>query len=179
MLGILTLLLALTPPTAPTLTESEEATLAARKPVVRTTQDSVLAVIDVAAPPSEVIAAVLDVEARKDEVGSIEKVTLYQDTAEKKAVRYDLSLMGFDAAMNLIYEIDSANHYVRYYTDDTQDNDISGSAGSYHAVPLKMGASRLYYRVDVPDSGPAFIKKALLENNLPEQIQGIRARAEQ
>jgi len=178
---LLSFFLALTPPAAPELTPSEVTTLSERKPIVRTSSDglTVLAAIDVVASPSEVIAAVLDVQARKDEVGSIEEVTIYAKAPTQIKVRYDISLMGFDAVMNLIYDIDSAAHFVKYRTDTTLENDIQGSSGSYHAAALPSGATRLYYRVNVPDDGAAWLKKALLEKNLPEQIQGIQKRAEQ
>ncbi|MFT5587588.1 MAG: hypothetical protein ACI9VR_005201 [Cognaticolwellia sp.] len=178
---LLSLFLALTPPSAPDLTSAESATLSERKPIVRTSSDglTVLAVIDVVASPAKVMAAVLDVQARRDEVGSIEEVTIYAQTPTQMKVRYDISLMGFDAVMNLIYDIDAANHFVKYSTDTSLENDIEGSSGSYHAVTLPNGATRLYYRVNVPDEGAAWLKKALLEKNLPEQIQGIQRRAEQ
>ena len=177
---LFSLLLALSPPAAPELSAAETTALAERKPIVRTSADgqTVLAAIDMVASPTDVIAAVLDVGARKDEVGSIEQVTIYAQTPSQMKVKYDISLMGFDAAMNLIYDIDSTENFVKYSTDTSVENDIEGSSGSYHAVSLPNGATRLYYRVNVPDEGAAWLKKALLEKNLPEQIQGIRARAE-
>lgn len=180
MFALLSLMLALTPPAAPDLNAAEKATLSERKPIVRTSADgrTVLAAVDIVASPADVIQAVLDVEARRDEVGSIEQVTIYAQTPSQMKVKYDISLMGFDAVMNLIYDIDTAQNFVQYSTDTTVENDIEGSSGSYHAVALPNGATRLYYRVNVPDEGAAWLKKALLEKNLPEQIQGIQKRAE-
>lgn len=179
---LLLLSLAFAAPKPPTVSATEETQLTSREVVVRTHMDGdtqvVLAMMDVDATPEATFAAIMDLNARVDEVSSMESVEIYEDTPSKVGAKYVLKLPGFSATFHVIYKIDAAQHFAAYAGDPTKENDVNGGAGSYHVVPLEDGTSRVYYRVRVADDGPSWLKSALIQRNLPEQLEGIRARAE-
>ena len=172
------------PQPAPKLTVDEKATLSSREVVVRTSEDDagnhyLLAVIDVDAPPDVTLNAVLDVEARAKEVSVLESVSLYRDTPTQIGADYAFDLPGYDGHFFILYDVDRAKGFAHYYTDTSQDNDVESASGSYQVFPRGQG-SRLVYRVHIEEDGltPLWVKKALVTRTLPEQIKGIRSRAE-
>ena len=173
-----------TPQAAPKLTPEESALLDAREVVVRSTtaedgSESLLAVIDVDASPKATMAAVLDVVARKDEVSALTGVSLYIDTPTQLGAAYDYSLAGLTGTFHILYDIDAAHGFAHYTLDSSKENGIESAAGSYQVFPRGQG-TRLVYRVEIEGGGwtPTWVKKALMARNLPEQVKGMRARAE-
>lgn len=171
------------PQPAPKLTVEEKSALEAREVVVRTTEDDgshfLVAVIDVDAPPDVTLNAVLDVEARAKEVSVLESVSLYRDTPRQIGADYAFDLPGYDGHFFILYDIDRSKGFAHYYTDTSQDNDVESASGSYQVFPRGQG-SRLVYRVHIEEDGvtPMWVQKALVTRTLPEQIKGIRERAE-
>jgi len=172
------------PQTAPRLTPEERTLLKDGEVVVRSSKrdgggENLVAVIDVDAPPEATLDAVLDVEARADEVSVLHAVSLYKDTASLMGATYDYAIAGMSGSFHILYDIDRARGFACYYLDSSQENDIDTPSGSYQVYP-RGEVSRMVYRVEIQGDGwtPAWVHKALVARNLPEQLKGIRARAE-
>jgi len=163
----------------PELTEAEVKTLEARGIVVRDeSSTAIVAFIDVAAPPEDVLAAVLDLPARAGDVDSLDQVTLYVEEPEKIGAKYEVSMLGLGAEFHVLYSIDRSQHYAEYTLDVAYENDIGASDGAYQVYANGTG-SRMMYTADVSaGSTPTWIKKALITGSLGEQLEGMRGRAE-
>jgi hypothetical protein len=179
VLALLTLALAAPAPMAEANAE-EEAILAQGLVAVRFTDEgSIIAWVDVAATPELTLDAVLDIPARAGDIESLEKVELYKETTETAIyAKYFTSLVGFDAVFHIEYAIDRSEGYAEYKLDHSQDNDLGDSWGSYQVYEHGAG-TRMVYRSTV-DGGVAarMVKKAVLSDSLPEQMLGMKRRAE-
>lgn len=171
-------------PSPVTLTADEEATLAEGEVVVRLVDApegaTMVSVIDVDAPPATVLDAVLDVEARVAEIGSLKEIAVYErESPDRMGVRYTLGVMGRRVVFHTEYQIVRSDHWTAYALDQSRENDIEASHGSYRAFSRGEG-SRLVYRsfTEAGMSVPNWLKRWLVGGSLKEQLQGIRARAE-
>jgi hypothetical protein len=186
-------LVAISAPEAPTLTEKEEGKLAAGKVVVQ--QDlpparekgvRARAIAEVDASPEQVWAALLDFDSRVPENKSLVKVEVYEDgwngDVLRRKARWDLKIFGTDIVFHNDYEHDRVQSYLEWNLDDSRENDLVFSWGSYQVLPspLHAGKSRLVY-VSESDSGrtlPKWLKKELAEGSMEKLIGGIRGRAQ-
>lgn len=176
------------PPAQVEITDEEAAQLADGDILISldSTGDSgaqTLAILDVAAPPDVVLAAVMDVEARVDEVGSVKDVSRYhEDKArlpEELGIRWELKVVGRTVVFHTFYWVQPDAGWATYVMDTDQDNDLKSVAGSYYAYSNGTG-SRLVYRSETETgvSVPNWIRKILVGGSLKDQLGGIRARAE-
>ncbi len=184
LLGVLQLADISSPQAAPRLTTEEKTLLKDREVVVRTSEredggENLLAVIDVDGAPGATLDAVLDVEARASEVSVLQAVSLYEDTSTLIGATYDYALAGLSGSFHVLYDIDRPRGFTWYRLDTSKTSDIDTPEGSYQVYP-RGAMSRLVYRVEIKGSGwtPAWVHKALVARNLPEQLKGIRDRAE-
>lgn len=177
------LCLAAAPPSY-TLTETEEAKVTKGQIVVRhlpaDTGGGVVAFADIAAPPSTVLDAVMDLQARVDETSAITDLHLYlqQSAPERTGARWTLSVLGTQVVFHLLYDCERARGFCTYKLDADKDNDLVSSEGHYVALPI-AGGTRLIYASNT-DSGrsmPGFIRKWIAGSSLNSQVEGIRARA--
>ncbi len=158
----------------------EEALLAQGQVAVRFTEEgSIIAWVDVAASPEDTLEAVLDIPARAADIASLEKVELYKETTETAIyAKYFTSLLGLDAVFHIEYAVDRSEGYAEYKLDHTQDNDLGDSWGSYQVYEHGSG-TRMVYRSTVEGGAAArMVKKAVLSDSLPEQMLGMKRRAE-
>ncbi len=172
------------PPEPVVLTEQEQKQLGKGKIPVRFddsgTGGGVLGVIDIAAPPDDVWAAVMDVKARVGEISGLKEANIYTDTPTKKGVQWVLSVIGTRVQFNVLYDLDESKRWCRYRLDTSKENDLVDVQGAYQIYEVD-GKSRLIYRSET-DSGrsvPGFIKRWLASDSLTEQLEGIAARATQ
>jgi len=166
----------------------EEASLGTREIVMRvedTEQGArTVAILDVNAPPRQVIDSVMDVTARVDEIGSVKSATIYhhEPTArpEELGVQWELRVLGKTIVFHTWYEVDRDLGWCVYRLDDTRENDVKSAGGSYQVYGNGAG-SRLVYRSDAEagTSVPSWLKRWLVSGSLKEQLNGIRARAEE
>lgn len=183
VLAMLPLLMAAAPDERPQLTADEAKTLADGDIVVRqeTTETGALTVsiVDIDASCEAVLDAVLDVKARKDEVGSITDVTYYLEEEARLGVIFDLSVVGVAVRFHTLYEIDRARHLAAYALDPSKENDVVSSEGFYQCFAEGEGA-RLVYAGN-SDSGrrvPGWLKRWMTTGALQDQLEGIRTRAQ-
>ena len=169
----------------PALTADEEATLEKGEAVVRyldsETGGGTLAVLDIGASPDAVYAAVVDVEARKEDIGSLRTAEIYTGSVAEGAmgVKWEVRSFGVGAVFHTLYTLDAEERVAAWTLDTSKDNDIVSTDGSYTVFP-REGGSRLVYQADT-DSGrrvPTWIKNWLTQGALIEQLEGMRTRAE-
>jgi hypothetical protein len=176
------------PPPAVEVSEKDEAKLADGDIVIRMEDTEygaqTVAVLDVDAPPRKVIDSVMDVTARVDEVGSLKSASIYHQVStavpEELAVRWEIRVVGKKIVFHTWYEVDRDLGFCTYRLDDEQENDVKSAGGSYQVYGNGTG-SRLVYRSDA-DAGtsvPLWLKRWLVSGSMKEQLNGIRARAEQ
>lgn len=165
------------------LTEDEVATLAKREMVVRMDESdqggTTTAVIDVNAPAAKVLAAVLDVEARKHEVGSIKEVEVYHRSDTGLGARFEMKVFGKTIVLHTTYVVAADGTYCTYALDETKENDIVATEGVYAVKPQGEGSRLVYHGItDTGRSVPLWLRKWLATGQLEDQLEGIRDRAE-
>ena len=136
-------------------------------------------VVDVAATPEATWAALMDLEARVAEIGSLKSVSIYENTPKRMGAKFTLGILGTTVVFHILYDLDPANGWVRYRLDKSKENNLVEVQGAYQ-IYASGGGSRLIYRT-YTDSGrsvPTFIKNWLASGSLKEQMGGIRKRAE-
>ena len=173
---------ALPPPPPPvTVTAAEQAELAAGAVVVRWAGPDAesVAIVDVAAPPPVVLAAVMDLPKRVEEIGGLKGCALYGEAPGRVGARWEMGLAVYKAQFHTLYEYDLAAGWSVYTLDDSQDNDLLESAGSYQAYAIP-GGSRLVYRSRSRSKGevPDWLRKRLAHSASREMLGGMKSRAE-
>lgn len=186
-------LLGVTAPAAPTLSADEEARLAAGKVVIqpdlapgREGGVRTRAIAEVAAAPAAVWTALLDFEPRVAENKALEQVTIYEEqwtgSVLRRKARWDLDVIGTEIVFHNDYTYDRSQSYLTWVLDETRENDLVYSWGSYQVVPspIHSGLSRLIYVSETASARkiPKWLRKELAENSMEKLIGGIRKRAE-
>ena len=111
-----------TPPAPIALTPEERAELQAGKIVVRMDDGSetgggAIGIVDVAADPERAWSALMDLEARVNEIGGLKKVTYYVKREEEVAARWELKVLTVGVDFHVRYHLDRPNGWVRYSLD--------------------------------------------------------------
>lgn len=172
-------------PTPVDLSAEEEKLLDGREIVIREEgSDSggfVVGILDVKAPPEKVWAAILDFNARVDDVRSLTKVEIYEQSSEPEmlGVKWVLSVLMQEIVFHIKYEVDRESGWCRYVLDTSKSNDIVSSEGSYQV--LSQGTSSRFIYRSRSDSGrrmPGWVRRWLAVDSLRDQMNGIRKRAE-
>ena len=167
------------------LDAAEQKTIDQRRVVVRPIFEGegaggVVGVIDVDAPVPATLDAILDLPARVGEVAGLREVTIYDRAPTSIGARWRAKFLTASAIFHIRYEIDRANHQIRYALDTSRSpNDVVAAEGTYevHAIGAK---SRIVYRA-TSDSGrpvPRWIARWIATESLTQQLEGIRDRAE-
>ncbi len=137
-----------------------------------------LAVVDVAAPPAKVMDAVLDLRARGGDIGALKSVEVYEETPARLGARWELGMSVFTATFHIRYEVDRAAGWCTYTLDDTRENDVSSSEGSYQVYALGAGSRLVYRSVSSMEGAPDWLKKKVAHSSAREMLGGMKARAE-
>lgn len=173
------------PPPPVTLEAAAESTVTGRGVHIENTWDEeagvyvTFAVMDTTASPQALIDAAVDLQARVAENSVTTGVNIYREEPGVRAGEWTLSIMGSETKFSIIYEHDRSRGWCYYKLDDSRENDILSSVGSYQAYAHGSG-SRVVYR-GFSDSGksvPSFVSKWLGNSSLTDQMEGIRKRAE-
>ncbi|MEQ1504646.1 MAG: SRPBCC family protein [Myxococcota bacterium] len=160
------------------------AALADRRVVVRPELDgpggSVLAVVDLAAPPTAAIDAILDLPARVGEIRGLAAAEVYTATPTEVGVRWEVRVLGSSTVFHVAYHPDRSTGSIPYALDPTRSpNDLVRAEGAYQVTPI-AGGSRIVYRSS-SDSGrsvPGWLERWIATDAVTQQLEGIRARAE-
>ena len=180
LLGLAVALAAPPPPAPVSLTDAEEAILRKGGVLVRYGGDArqTLAVVDVTAPPDQVMQAVMDLPARVDDIGSLSAVELYGRNGDHICAKWTMSVAMIPVVFHIRYECDMALGWCVYSLDPTKDNSIESSNGSYHTCRHHNGP-RLVYRTDSIAAGaPEWVRKKLAGSAAKEMLGGMKTRAE-
>jgi len=168
------------PPEALNLSEAEKSALQANEMIIRdASAGTAIGVIHINADPRVVLEEVVNLQARVEEVSLIDGLELYIDENDKKGARWELSMAGIDVQFHVVYQINWDNGWCTFDLDPTKDNSITDSSGSYKTEPIPDG-TRLYYRSYAASANPApnWVRKALSQHSMKQQLKGIKARAE-
>ena len=171
------------PPPPLELTEEEEATLASGEVVSRVDVEQIPAssvgVIDVSVPPERLWEAVFDFQARAEEQRSIKAADVYEGPAGQLAVRWTVGVAGVKTIFHTLYYPDLDQGWCPWELDDTKDNDLNSTVGSYQVYAVD-GESRLVYRgrSDPGRRTPMWLRRWLATESMKNQLEGFKRRAE-
>lgn len=173
---------ALPPAPAPiTLQGDEGATLARGEVVVRYggTSGETVAVADVKASPAAVMTAVLDLPARKKDIGGLKSLDIYRKEPTILGARWEAGIGPYVLSFHILYEFDLAKGWCVYSLDGSRPNDLQSTSGSYQAYPIE-GGTRLVYRAKADPSSPLpdWAKKRVAYSSAVEMVSGMKRRAE-
>ena len=183
LLGLLTAYADAGPGQAPpplALSQEQEAELAAGDVVVLFPDGgSAVGVIDVSATPDDVVDAVLDLEARVEEVALLRTLTVYRDDGDVRGGLYVGGMLGIHANIHVLYQCDRAQGWCVFSLDEAYDSSVDSAEGSYQAYAV-AGGTRLVFRTtagqDLPV--PSFVRHKVQSASVSEQLEGIAGRAE-
>ena len=174
--------LALPPPPPPlVVTDAERVLLEGREVVVRYQGPGVetVAVMDMKAKPDVVMREVMNLEPRMEELSGIKSMRIYEQSPGHTGARWEVGIAMFTAVFHIQYDCDMAGGWCVYALDESKDNTIQSSRGSYQVYATADGSRMVYRSVSVgSDSTPEWISKKLATGSARDMLSGIRARAE-
>lgn len=179
LMGLMSAAWALPPVPAPlALTAEEEATLDKGELVFRNTgSGESITIIDVSASPERVMAAVMDLGPRVNDVSSLLAFEEYQDAPGRKAARWELGASVYSATFHVLYEYDVAKGWCVFTLDTSKENDIQSTDGSYQ-VYAHDGGTRLVYRSAQQNSIlPSWLMQRFAREGATEMLTGMKRRA--
>ncbi len=169
-----------TPPAPVAVSTEESALLQSGGVVVRYGGDraQTVAMVDVRATPERVMAAVMDLPARVQDIGALSGVETYNAVGDDISAKWTMNISMVSVVFHIQYDCEMAKYYCLYTLDSTKPNDIESSNGSYQAYAIESG-SRLVYRTDSMAAGaPEWLRKRLASSSATEMLLGMKARAE-
>ena len=179
--GCLSVAAAIPPPPSPiSLSASESAAVAVGEVAVRYGGDArqTVAVVDIKATPDAVMKAVMDLPARVRDIGSLSAVDVYERSGAQVKAKWTMSVAMVKVEFHIAYDCELQRGWCVYSLDDSRDNDIESSNGSYQAYAHGEG-TRLVYRTDSLAAGaPEWVRKRLADSSAKEMLRGMKARAE-
>jgi len=174
--------MALPPPPPPiSVSAAEQAQLDRREVVVRYggPGQETLAVMDMQATPAVVMREVMNLAPRREELSGIQSLQIYESTPGHTAARWEVGIAMFSAVFHIQYDCDMAGGWCVYALDESRDNTIESSRGSYQVYPLSEGTRMVYRSVSVGSaSTPEWLSRKLAYGSARDMLSGIRARAE-
>lgn len=169
------------PPTPIATTPQEDAILQRGLPVIRDSGTGVtIGIVRVNATPETVLREVMNLPPRVDEVGPIHDLELVETSADRTVAKWTVGMMGMKRSFHVVYTADRSAGSAHFKLDPTRTNGIHHTEGSYR-VHANDGATRLVYRnlTDPESKVPSWIRSALTEGSMVDQLKGIKKRAEQ
>jgi len=163
-----------------TLTTAERAALDAGEVVVRTpTADGlVVGAVDIPASREQVMAAVMDFDAREQSVGAISSIDTYAPPTDPAGLgaRFTLSVLGTEVVYHIRYDVEEQG--CNFTLDKQQENGIVDSSGGYWTYPDGDEVRLLYWsKTDTGRSIPRFIRNTLSVRSFRSQLDAMRTLA--
>lgn len=175
-------LIAAAGPLAVQLTDDEIRALESGAVVVRSPTDEGLLIgaVDIDAPTERVYDAVLDFDARIENVGAIKSIEVYAPMTDPKGLgaKFELSILGTAVEYSLRYETDPAHTWVTFALDPEREHDLVSSTGGYHITPSGDGQRLIYWaQTDAGRAIPGFIRNTLSNRSFKNQLGAMREHA--
>jgi len=160
-----------------TLTPEEVASLDAGQVVVRapTSDGLVVGAVDIPATREQVMAAVMDFDARVQSVGAISAIDVYAPATDPAGLgaKFTLSVLGTEIIYFIRYDVVSEG--CNFVLDKSQENGIVDSHGGYWTYPDGDEIRLLYWsKTDTGRSIPRFIRNTLSVRSFKGQLQSMR-----
>jgi hypothetical protein len=158
-------------------TAAEQAELDNGGVVVRYPTDTGLIVgaIDIPATREQVMATVLDFDARVESVGAISSIETYAPRTDPKGLgaKFTLSILGSDVVYHIRYDIDDDG--CNFVLDREKENGIADANGGYWTYPQGDKIRLVYWSTtDTGRSVPGFIKNGLSVRSFRTQLTAMR-----
>jgi len=169
------------PPAHVSTTPQEDAVLQRGLPVIRDRGTGVtIGIVRVNATPETVLTEVMNLTPRVEEVGPIQDLELVETSANRTVAKWTVGMMGLKRSFHVVYTADRSAGSAHFKLDPTRTNGIQHTEGSYWVYP-NNGATRLVYRnlTDPESKVPSWMRSALTEGSMVDQLKGIKKRAEQ
>jgi len=170
-----------TAPTPIAITQQEHAVLQRGLPVIRDSGTGVtIGIVRINATPETVLKEVMNLPPRIEEVGPIQDLELVETSVDRTVAKWTVSMMGVKRSFHVVYTADRTGGSAHFKLDATRTNGIHHTEGSYR-VHADEGATRLVYRnlTDPESKVPGWIRSALTEGSMVDQLKGIKKRSEQ
>ena len=160
-----------------TFTDAEKASLDAGEAVVRTpTADGlVVGAVDIPATRQQVMAAVMDFDARVESVGAISAIDVYAPATDPKGLgtKFTLSVLGTEIVYYIRYDIDDEG--CNFKLDKDKENGIVDTNGGYWTYPAGDKIRLVYWSTtDTGRSVPGFIRNGLTVRSFRNQLTAMR-----
>jgi len=173
---------AMAPPPPPLSVSAEETALLSQGEVVIRyggPGKETIAIVDVDAPPEKVMQAVIDLPPRKNEISSLIGLDIYLNQPGKLGARWLAGMGPIEITFNILYEYDLAKGWCTYTLDNSKENDLEYSRGSYQVYAIPSG-TRLIYRATAGSSTPVpdWMRKRTAYTSAREMVGGMKKRAE-
>ena len=170
------------PPTAVSLSASQEATLMSGEPVYTQTdggnQGRGVAVFLVDAPVSKVWSTINNYAAYPGWIDGVDKCEVYKTEGNHVYVDFVVSKMG----MSVQYYIDhtQGDNWVTWRLDYSRESDLDDSVGMWRLEATPDGRTRVEYSVDVAVGGwvPGFIRSYMTDQGIKQATEWVKARSE-
>lgn len=169
------------PPAAVVVTPQEQAALQRDEVVVRYQGPGkeLVAVVDIEATPETTMREVMNLEARLAELSGVQNLEIYERSEGHVGARWDVGIAVFHATFHIQYDFDMALGWCVYALDESKENSIQESRGSYQVYRVGAGSRMVYRSVSVGSSStPEWLSRRLGTGSARDMLGGIRARAE-
>ena len=145
--------------------------------VVRYPTDTGLIVgaVDIPATQAQVMATVLDFDARVESVGAISSIETYAPPTDPKGLgaRFTLSILGTEIVYHIRYDVDDEG--CTFALDPERENGITDTKGGYWTYPQGDKTRLVYWSTtDTGRSVPGFIKNGLSVRSFRSQLHAMR-----
>lgn len=123
----------------------------------------------------------VDFESRPDYLPGAHEIRILKVAGNRVWLAERLKILFVSIAYRVINTLDPRSGAVSWVLDDTAENDIAATVGSWQLVPVVGGRHTLVRYSNVLDTGqpvPGAIERVLLQRTLPQMISGLRAEAQ-
>ncbi len=160
-------------------TAKEVAQLESGGVVVRSPTDDgvVIGAVDIPSESGPVWRAVMNFDARVENVGAIQSIDTYAPATDPKGLgaKYVLTIMGMQIVYHLRYHQDPGERWVTFALDPDFENDLAASTGGYNIIQHGEGQRLVYWsKTDAGRAVPGFIRNALSARSFKSQLGTMR-----
>lgn len=133
----------------------------------------------IAHPAAALWPLLVDFESRPAYLPGAQEIRIVKVAGNRVWLAERVKILFVSIAYQVINTLDPRAGVVAWVLDDTSENDIAATAGTWRLVPLPAGRTLVEYR-NVLDTGqpvPGAVERLLLNRSLPQMIAGLRSEA--